>query len=126
MISHFLLFDDQSTTISRGAEPSATSKLTRHTLNMAQYSMVNGTVQFRHEGENTTRTTTVPVSPFRARIPKPQEELTWGLSEATLEIIFFLMVCIDLSAVYVKYRWRRYTCEETVNVENLENPGDLE
>lgn len=85
--------------------------------------MVNGTVRFRHEGENTTRTTTVPVSPYRARAPKPQDDLMWGFSDASLDVIFFFMVFIDLSAVYVKYRWRRYTCEETTNLEDL---GDLE
>ncbi|EPS94242.1 hypothetical protein FOMPIDRAFT_1055272 [Fomitopsis schrenkii] len=91
----------------------------RH-LKMVQYSMFNGTVQFRHEGENTTRTTTVPVSPYRARAPGPPDAYTWGLSDESIELIFLLMVLIDVSAVYVKFRWRQYTCEATEELEDLE------
>ena len=88
---------------------------------MAQYSMVNGTVQFQHEGENTTHTTTVPASVYRARPPRPQPEHLWGLSETGLELLFWLFVVIDFSAVYVKYRWRRYACGGSANLGSAED-----
>lgn len=76
---------------------------------MAQYAMVNGTLQFRHEGENTTRTTTtVPVSPDIAHAPAPQNTHMWGLPEDSIEIFLLLLALIDACAGYVKYRWRRY------------------